>query len=55
MNENTESSVLMKCEHCRYEERVPIWILEELNEFTSDKTFQMCCPECDHTMYQKQK
>ena len=46
-----ESSILMKCENCGYKEEVPVWILEELNEFSDDKTYQMCCPRCNHTMY----
>lgn len=33
MSENTESSILMKCEHCGYKEKVPVWILEVLYDF----------------------
>lgn len=45
----------MKCKKCGYEEEVPQWVLDELNEFSDDKTYQMICPECDDTMFEKGK
>ena len=53
MIDYTEKNVLMKCNHCGYEEEVPQWVLDELNEFSDDKTYQMICPECDNTMFEK--
>lgn len=55
MSDYTEKSVLMKCKKCGYEEEVPQWVLDELNEFSDDKTYQMICPECDDTMFEKGK
>lgn len=45
----------MKCKKCGYEEEVPQWVLDELNEFSGDKTYQMICQECDDTMFEKGK
>ena len=28
-------------------------VLDELNEFSDDKSYQMICPECDDTMFEK--
>lgn len=55
MNGSTEKTVLMKCKHCGYEERGPQWVLDELNEFSEDKSYQMICPECDNTMFDNKK
>ena len=54
MSDYTEKSVSMKCRHCGYEEDVPQWVLNELNEFSDDKSYQMICPECDDTMFEKE-
>ena len=53
MSDYTEKTVLMKCKNCGYEEEVPQWVLDELNEASNDNTYQMCCPECDDTMFEK--
>ena len=53
MSDYTEKSVSMKCKHCGYEEDVPQWVLDELNEFSDDKSYQMICPECDDTIFEK--
>ena len=53
MSDYTEKSVSMKCKHCGYGEDVPQWVLNELNEFSDDKSYQMICPECDDTMFEK--
>lgn len=45
----------MKCKNCGYEEQVPLWVLEELHEFNNDESYEMCCPNCDDTMYEKNK
>lgn len=55
MSDYTEKSVSMKCKKCGYEEEVPQWVLDELNEFSDDNTYQMICPECDDTMFEKGK
>lgn len=55
MSDLTEPNVLMKCKKCGYEEEVPLWVLDELNEFSDDSLYQMCCPECDDIMFEKGK
>lgn len=52
---DTEKIVLMKCAKCGYEEEVPEWVLQELNEFDNDEEYQMICPECEAVMYEKSK
>lgn len=54
MKETTEKSVLMKCKTCNYQEEVPEWVMEELEEFSpSGKEGRtMICPECDRIMYE---
>ena len=47
----------MQCTKCKYEEKVPRWVLEELSEFDDvfgikDDT-RMQCPECGRDMYPK--
>ena len=45
----------MKCAKCGYEEEVPEWVLQELNEFDNDEEYQMICPECEAVMYEMSK
>jgi len=52
MTEHTEKHVLMKCKQCGYEERVPEWLLLELNP-NPKKIKKMMCPECNKTMVDK--
>jgi len=42
----------MKCKQCGYEERVPEWLLLELNP-NPKKIKKMMCPECNKTMVDK--
>ena len=39
----------------RIRRRGPQWVLDELNEFSEDKSYQMICPECDNTMFDNKK
>ncbi len=45
----------MKCTRCGYEEEVPEWVLQELNEFSSPNSeYEMICTNCDRAnMYPK--
>jgi len=54
MTKTIEKNVLMKCSRCKYEELVPLWVLEELDEFTPNQIGKrsMCCPKCDANMYE---
>lgn len=55
MSDYTEKSVSMKCKHCGYEEDVPQWVLDELNEFSDDKSYQMICRECEELCVSKNR
>lgn len=49
--EYSEKNVLMKCESCKYQEQVPLWILDELGSYDTKKEEKvMYCPECDKLM-----
>ena len=52
MTDSTEENVLMICRKCRYEEDVPVWVLEELCDKTKDG-YVMACPNCGKKMIQK--
>lgn len=54
MSDYTEKSVSMKCKKCGYEEEIPQWILEELNKFSDDVSYQMICPACEDTMFEEE-
>ena len=54
MAENIEETVLMKCEHCGYEEEVPLNTLELLKDLRSeDGVDKLLCPFCLYYMFRK--
>ena len=55
MTDNIEKNVLMKCEHCGYEEFVPLSDLEMLRLFSEPDDIEdhLLCPFCIHDMYRK--
>lgn len=51
MMEYSEKTVLMKCEKCKYQEQVPLWILDELESYDAKGEERvMYCPKCDALM-----
>lgn len=45
--------ITMKCNKCGHEEEVPQFMLDQLAMFSDDKTYQMVCPKCEDTMFEK--
>lgn len=53
MIESIETYVLMKCTKCGYQEKVPEWVLKELEFGRKNDSYRMACPRCDRLMLEK--
>ena len=54
MTDNIENSVLMKCEKCGFEEKVPQSDIDLLREFSlPDEEDHLLCPFCLNDMFRK--